>query len=137
MIWEANNLYVLGIFRRTTLWGMLITMLFSVTMKTMAYLFMAAIFLGVYILTALMHLIICKIRSGYSMGEFYFSTLGSDLISPFFGISTFIAVLFRRWIIHDDTKFHNFIDTIQVVFEGICGITIIVLIIINIMLLIH
>ena len=33
MIWEANNLYVLGIFRRTTLWGMLITMLFSVTMK--------------------------------------------------------------------------------------------------------
>ena len=69
-------MYVLGVFRRTALWGILLVILGTIS-------------------------------TGNT--EIYFSALGYDLVDPFTKIGTFLAVLFKKWVIHDDSKFHNFI----------------------------
>ena len=83
-------------------------------------LYMLVILGGAYLLFVLIHLLACKIsKSSRSAGESYVSALGYDLAAPFSEIGTFIAVITKKWIIHDDSKFHNFIDGFQVVIGGI------------------
>ena len=86
-------------------------------------LYMLVVLGGAYLLIVLIHLLACKIsKSSRSAGESYVSALGYDLAAPFSEIGTFIAVITKKWIIHDDSKFHNFIDGFQVVIGGIWAI---------------
>ena len=73
----------------------------------------------------MIHLLACKIsKSERSTGEAYVSALGYDLTAPFSKIGTFIAVITKKWIIRDNSRFHNFIDSFQVVAGGIWAIII-------------
>lgn len=72
-----------------------------------------------------MHLLACKIsKSKCSAGEAYVLALGYDLVAPFSKIGTFIAVITKKWIIRDNSRFHNFTDGFQVVAGGIWSIII-------------
>ena len=116
-------MYIIGLFRRTALWAMLLTILGSISMRSPDMLYMLVILGGAYLLFVLIHLLACKIsKSSRSAGESYVSALGYDLAAPFSEIGTFIAVITKKWIIHDDSKFHNFIDGFQVVIGGIWAI---------------
>lgn len=87
--------------------------------------YILVIFGGAYLLFVLIHLLACKInRSRRSAGEAYVSALGYDLVAPFSKIGTFVAVITKKWIIRDDSRFHNFIDGFQVVAGGIWAIII-------------
>lgn len=86
---------------------------------------MLVIFGAAYLLFVLIHLLACKIgKSRRSAGEAYVSALGYDLAAPFSKIGTFLAVITKKWIIRDDSKFHNFVDGLQVVTGGIWAIAI-------------
>ena len=116
-------MYVIGAFRRTALWAMILTILGSISMRIPDMLYMLVIFGGAYLLFVLIHLLACKIsKSRRSAGEAYVSALGYDLIAPFSKIGTFLAVITKKWIIHDNSKFHNFTDGFQVVTGGIWAI---------------
>lgn len=116
-------MYVIGAFRRTALWAMILTILGSISMRIPDMLYMLVIFGGAYLLFVLIHLLACKIsKSRRSAGETYVSALGYDLIAPFSKIGTFIAVITKKWIIRDNSRFHNFTDGFQVVTGGIWAI---------------
>ena len=116
-------MYIIGLFRRTALWAMLLTILGSISMRSPDMLYMLVILGGAYLLFVLIHLLACKIsKSSRSAGESYVSALGYDLAAPLSEIGTFIAVITKKWIIHDDSKFHNCIDGFQVVIGGIWAI---------------
>ncbi len=118
-------MYIIGVFRRTALWAMLLTILGSVSMRDPEILYMLVVFGAAYLLFVLIHLLACKIgKSHRSAGEAYISALGYDLAAPFSKIGTFFAVITKKWIIRDDSKFHNFVDGLQVVTGGIWAITI-------------
>lgn len=86
---------------------------------------MLVIFGAAYLLFVLIHLLACKIgKSRRSAGEAYVSALGYDLAAPFSKIGTFLAIITKKWIIRDDSKFHNFVDGLQVVAGGIWSIAI-------------
>lgn len=117
--------YIIGVFRRTALWAMLLTILGSISMGDPGILSMLVIFGAAYLLFVLIHLLACKIgKSIRSAGEAYVSALGYDLAAPFSKIGTFLAVITKKWIIRDDSKFHNFVDGLQVVTGGIWAIAI-------------
>ncbi len=104
---------------------MLLTILGSVSMRDPEILYMLVIFGAAYLLFVLIHLLACKIgKSRLSAGEAYISALGYDLAAPFSKIGTFFAVITKKWIIRDDSKFHNFVDGLQVVTGGIWAIAI-------------
>lgn len=104
---------------------MLLTILGSVSMRDPEILYMLMIFGAAYLLFVLIHLLACKIgKSRLSAGEAYISALGYDLAAPFSKIGTFFAVITKKWIIRDDSKFHNFVDGLQVVTGGIWAIAI-------------
>ena len=104
---------------------MLLTILGTISMGELEMLYMLVIFGAVYLIFVLMHLLACKIgNSGRTAGEAYISALGHDLVAPFSKIGAFIAVITKKWIIQDDSKFHNFIDGLQVVTGGIWAIVI-------------
>lgn len=118
-------MYILGVLRRTALWGIILVLLGSIAMRSVEILYLLVLFIGVYVFFVLLHLLICKFqKSRRSAGEVYLSALGHDLAAPFSKIGTFIAVLTKRWIIRDNSKFHNFIDGLQVVTGGIWAIVI-------------
>ena len=118
-------MYIIGVFRRTALWAMLLTILGSISMRDPEMLYMLVIFGVAYLLFVLIHLLACKIeKSRRSAGEAYVSALGYDLAAPFSKIGTFLAVITKKWIIRDDSKFHNFVDGLQVVTGGIWSIAI-------------
>ena len=118
-------MYIIGVFRRTALWAMLLTILGSISMRDPEMLYMLVIFRVDYLLFVLIHLLACKIeKSRRSAGEAYVSALGYDLAAPFSKIGTFLAVITKKWIIRDDSKFHNFVDGLQVVTGGIWSIAI-------------
>jgi len=118
-------MYIIGVFRRTALWAMLLTILGSISMRDPEMLYMLVIFGAAYLLFVLIHLLACKIeKSRRSAGEAYVSALGYDLAAPFSKIGTFLAVITKKWIIRDDSKFHNFVDGLQVVTGGIWSIAI-------------
>ena len=118
-------MYIIGVFRRTALWAMLLTILGAISMRALDMLYMLIIFGGAYLLFVLIHLLACKIsKSSRSAGESYISALGYDLVAPFSKIGTFIAVITKKWIIRDNPRFHNFIDGFQVVAGGIWAIII-------------
>ena len=117
--------YIIGVFRRTALWAMLLTILGSISMGAPGILSMLVIFGAAYLLFVLIHLLACKIgKSSRSAGEAYVSALGYDLAAPFSKIGTFLAVITKKWIIRDNSKFHNFVDGLQVVTGGIWAIAI-------------
>lgn len=118
-------MYIIGVFRRTALWAMLLSILGSISMGDPEMLYMLVIFGAAYLLFVLIHLFACKIgKSRRSAGEAYVSALGYDLAAPFSKIGTFLAVITKKWIIRDDSKFHNFVDGLQVVTGGIWAIAI-------------
>ena len=118
-------MYIIGAFRRTALWAMLLTILGSISMRAPDMLYMLVIFGGAYLLFVLIHLLACKIsKRRRSAGEAYVSALGYDLAAPFSKIGTFIAVITKKWIIRDNSRFHNFTDSFQVVAGGIWAIII-------------
>ena len=118
-------MYIISVFRRTALWAMLLTILGSVSMRDPEILYMLVIFGAAYLLFVLIHLLACKIgKSRRSAGEAYISALGYDLAAPFSKIGTFFAVITKKWIIRDDSKFHNFVDGLQVVTGSIWAIAI-------------
>lgn len=118
-------MYIIGVFRRTALWAMLLTILGSISMRATNMLYMLVVFCGAYLLFVLIHLLACKIsKSERSAGEAYVSALGYDLTAPFSKIGTFIAVITKKWIIRDNSRFHNFTDCFQVVAGGIWSIII-------------
>jgi hypothetical protein len=118
-------MYIIGVFRRTALWAMLLTILGSISMRDPEMLYMLVIFGAAYLLFVLIHLLAFKIeKSRRSAGEAYVSALGYDLAAPFSKIGTFLAVITKKWIIRDDSKFHNFVDGLQVVTGGIWSIAI-------------
>lgn len=118
-------MYIIGVFRRTALWAMLLSILGSISMGDPEMLYMLVIFGASYLLFVLIHLLACKIgKSRRSAGEAYVSALGYDLAAPFSKIGTFLAVITKKWIIRDDSKFHNFVDGLQVVTGGIWAIAI-------------
>lgn len=113
-------MYILGVFRRTALWGIFLVILGSIAMESPEWLYSLVFFVGAYVFFVLLHLLVCKIqKSRRSVGEAYFSALGYDLAAPFSKIGLFLAVLFKKWVIHDNSKFHNFVDGLQVVTGGI------------------
>lgn len=116
-------MYIIGAFRRTALWAMLLTILGSISMGAPDMLYMLVIFGGIYLFFVLIHLLACKIsKSRRSVGEAYVSALGYDLAAPFSKIGTFMAVITKKWIIRDNSRFHNFTDGFQVVVGGIWAI---------------
>ena len=118
-------MYVIGVFRRTALWGIFLVVLGSIALGNSNLVASIALFAGAYIFFVLVHLLACKIqKSDRSSGEIYFSALGHDLAAPFSKLGLFIAVLFKKWVIQDDSKFHNFVDGTLVVLGGIWAIII-------------
>ena len=116
-------MYIIGIFRRTALWAMLLTILASISMRSLDMLYMLVILAGAYLLFVLIHLLACKIsKIRRSAGESYVSALGYDLAAPFSKIGMLIAVITKKWIIRDNSRLHNFIDGFQVVLGGIWAI---------------
>lgn len=117
--------YIIGVFRRTALWAILLTILGSISMKDPEMLYGLVIFGGAYLVFILIHLLACKIgKSSRSAGEAYVSALGYDLAAPFSKIGMFIAVITKKWIFRDNSRFHNFVDGLQVVTGGIWAIVI-------------
>lgn len=117
--------YIIGVFRRTALWAILLTILGSISMKESEMLYGLAIFGGAYLVFVLIHLLACKIgKRSCSAREVYVSALGYDLAAPFSKIGIFIAVITKKWIIRDNSKFHDFVDGLQVVTGGIWAIVI-------------
>lgn len=118
-------MYILGVFRRTALWGIFLAILGSIAMGSKELLSSLVFLIGAYLFFVILHLLVCKIqKSRRSVGEIYFSALGHDLVAPFSKLGTFIAVVTQKWIIRDDSKFHNFVDGFQVVMGGIWAIII-------------
>ena len=118
-------MYIVGVFRRTALWAMILTILGSISMRVPDMLYMVVVFGGAYLFFVLIHLLACKIRnSKRSAREAYVSALGYDLAAPFSKIGMLIAVITKKWIIRDNSRFHNFIDAFQVVAGGIWAIVV-------------
>ena len=70
-------MYIIGLFRRTALWAMLLTILGSISVRSPDMLYMLVILGGAYLLFVLIHLLACKIsKSSRSAGESYVSALG-------------------------------------------------------------
>ncbi len=118
-------MYIIGVFRRTALWAMLLTILGAISMGDPKILYMLLMFGTAYLLFVLIHLLACKLgKSNHSAGDTYVSALGHDLAAPFSKLGTFVAVITKKWIIRDNSRFHNFVDGAQVVTGGIWAIVI-------------
>ena len=117
--------WIIGIFRRTALWAIFLTVLGTISTGNPEMLRMLLTFGIGYLFLVFIHLLACKLgKSRRSSGEVYLSTLGHDMVAPFEALGTFLAVITKKWIIQDDSKFHNFIDGVQVVVDGIWSIII-------------
>ena len=117
-------MYILGVFRRTALWGIILVILGAISTRSSELLSLLVFLIPTYILIVLIHILSCKIRkSSDSAADTYFSALGYDLVAPFTKIGLFIAVLFKKWVIHDDSKFHDFVDGLQIVTGGIWALS--------------
>ncbi len=117
--------YIIGIFRRTALWAMLLTILGSISMRNPKLLTLLLILGVLYLLFVLIHLFACKIsKSKRSTSSAYISALGHDLAAPFSKLGMFLAVIKKKWIIRDNSKFNNFVDKLQVIAGGLWAITI-------------
>lgn len=115
-------MYLIGVFRRTALWCIIFTVLGSIAISA-DLLNLLGIIIVVYAFILLLELLVCEIRDkSRSIVELSLSMLGADLAAPFSKFSTFLAVITRRWVIQDDSKFHNIIDALQVVSGGIWSI---------------
>lgn len=115
-------MYLIGAFRRTALWCIIFTVLGSIAISA-DLLNLLGIIIVVYVILLLLHLLICKFKDkNRSFVEIFLSGLLRDLEAPFLKFSTFSAVIIRRWVIQDDSKFHNIIDALQVVSGGIWSI---------------
>lgn len=115
-------MYLIGVFRRTALWCIIFTVLGSIAISA-DLLNLLGIIIVVYAFILLLELLVCEIRDkSRSIVELSLSMLGADLAAPFSKFSTFLAVITRRWVIQDDSKFHNIIDVLQVVSGGIWSI---------------
>lgn len=115
-------MYLIGVFRRTALWCIIFTVLGSIAISS-DFLNLLGIIIVAYAFILLLDLLLCEIRDkSRSIVELSLSMLGADLAAPFSKFSTFLAVITRRWVIQDDSKFHNIIDAIQVVCGGIWSI---------------
>lgn len=118
-------MYIIGVFRRTALWGIFLVILGSIATGSAELMDSIVFLITAYIFFVLLHLLICKIqKSRRSAGEVYLSALGYDLVAPFYKLGTFIAVLFKKWVIRDNSRFHNFVDGLQVVTGGIWAIAV-------------
>ena len=117
--------WIIGIFRRTALWAILLTVLGAISMGNTEMLQMLFIFGVGYLLFVFIHLLACKIgKSKRSAGEAYISALGYDLVAPFVELGMFIALITKKWVIRDKSKFHNGVDGAQVIIGGIWSIII-------------
>ena len=115
--------YILGVFRRTALWGIILLILATIAMGSAEFLYLSVYLFAAYLVCVLLHFLGCKIsRDRRPYGEAYLSALGHDIAAPFTKFGLFIDVLFRKWIIHDNSRFHHFIDALQVVTGGIWSI---------------
>lgn len=115
-------MYLIGVFRRTALWCIIFTVLGSIAISA-DFLNLLGIIIVAYAFILLLDLLVCKIRDkSRSIVEIFLSMLGLDLAAPFSKFSTFLAVITGRWVIRDDSKFHNIIDAVQVVSGGIWSI---------------
>lgn len=115
-------MYLIGAFRRTALWCIIFTVLESIAISVDLLNFLGVLIV-IYALTLLLHLLVCKFKDkNRSFVETFLSSLLRDLAAPFSKFSTFLAVITRRWVIQDDSKFHNIIDALQVVSGGIWSI---------------
>lgn len=115
-------MYLIGVFRRTALWCIIFTVLGSIAISA-DLLNLLGIIIVVYVILLLLHLLICKFKDkNRSFVEIFLSVLLRALEAPFLKFSTFSAVITRRWVIQDDSKFHNIIDALQVVSGGIWSI---------------
>ena len=118
----VKGVYLIVVFRRTALWCMIFTVLGSIEISADLLNFLGVLIV-IYAFTLLLHLLVCKFKDkNRSFVETFLSALLRDLEAPFFKFSTFLAVITRRWVIQDDSKFHNIIDAIQVVSGGIWSI---------------
>ena len=130
-------MYLIGVFRRTALWCIIFTVLGSIAISA-DLLNLLGIIIVVYAFILLLELLVCEIRDkSRSIVELSLSMLGADLAAPFSKFSTFLAVITRRWVIQDDSKFHNIIDALQVVSGGIWSIIVLgvdVFLLVNIIL---
>lgn len=118
-------MYIIGVFRRTALWGIFLVILGSIATGSAELMDSIVFLITAYIFFVLLHLLICKIqKSRRSAGEVYLSALGYDLVAPFYKLGTFIAVLFKKWVIRDNSRFYNFVDGLQVVTGGIWAISV-------------
>lgn len=133
---RRDVMYIVGVFRRTALWGILLLILSSTALQNTEILYLLVILGGAYVVISLFHILVCKIKNKYdSIGEIYFSALRADLIAPFSKISTLFAVLTRKWIVHDDSAFHNFADTVQVIAGGLWSMVILAIIVLNLIII--
>lgn len=115
--------WIIGLFRRTALWAIVLTILGTLSTGNSEMLQMLVTFGLGYLLFVLIHLLACKIgKSKRSAGETYISALGFDLVSPFVELGTFIALITKKWVIRDKSKFHNGVDGAQVIIGGIWSI---------------
>ncbi|HJC51135.1 MAG TPA: hypothetical protein H9754_11330 [Candidatus Anaerostipes avistercoris] len=115
-------MYLIGAFRRTALWCIIFTVLGSIAISADLLNFLGVLIV-IYAFTLLLHLLVCKFKDkNRSFVEAFLSSLLRDLAAPFSKFSTFLAVITRRWVIQDDSKFHNIIDALQVVSGGIWSI---------------
>ena len=118
-------MYILGVLRRTALWGIILTILGAIAVGNNEWISYVLCLVVVYIFFVLLHIGICKLRHrSDTAGEIYLSALGYDLAAPFTKVGTFLAVITKKWIIHDDSAFHNLVDGLQVVTGGIWSICI-------------
>ena len=118
----VKGMHLIVVFRRTALWCMIFTVLGSIAISADLLNFLGVLIV-IYAFTLLLHLLVCKFKDkNRSFVETFLSSLLRDLAAPFSKFSTFLAVITRRWVIQDDSKFHNIIDAIQVVSGGIWSI---------------
>ena len=64
-------MYIIGLFRRTALWAMLLTILGSISVRSPDMLYMLVILGGAYLLFVLIHLLACKISNEEIDGDTY------------------------------------------------------------------
>ena len=118
----VKGMYLIGVFRRTALWCIIFTVLGSIAISADLLNFLGVLIV-IYAFTLLLHLLVCKFKDkNSSFVETFLSAFLRDLEAPFSKFSTFLAVITRRWVIQDDSKFHNIIDAVQVVSGGIWSI---------------
>lgn len=112
--------YIIGIFRKTALFvslALLISLNPLVIYAVLAYLIIVAI-----------HLLAVKISDKKrKLADAYLSALGADVSAPFRHVWLFFLVVTGIHKIKDDSKFHDFIDFLQVLFDFLWTLAMVIL----------